>query len=57
MKNKKRYISISMRPVVTKLDRIGMYDLEPKTNESHVPLFTWPRGVTWQIESVIFELP
>ena len=57
MKNKKRYISISMRPVVTKLERIGMYDLEPKTNESHVPLFTWPRGVTWQIESVISELP
>ena len=31
MTNKKRYISISTRPVVTKLERIVAYDKKPQT--------------------------
>ena len=31
MTSKKRYISISTRPVATKLDRMVAYDKEPQT--------------------------
>ena len=31
MTNKKRYISISTRPVATKLERIVAYDKKPQT--------------------------
>ena len=41
MTNKNRYISISTRPVATKLDRMLAYD-----KESNVRLFAWSAEVS-----------
>ena len=46
MTYKKRYISISKRPVDTKLDRMLAQTKEPQTLESCVLLFSLSREVT-----------
>ena len=45
MTNKKHSISISTRPVATKLDRMVAYDKNQQAKESHVLLFTRSREV------------
>ena len=57
VRNKKRYIYHSARPMVAKVNRQVASDGKMLSSKSHNPLITWTHQVTWQIENVIPPFP